>query len=301
MALKSMTGFGEATVARKGIELTVSLSSVNRKQMDVNVRMPSAMTALEYRVQEMVKEQLSRGRVNGTITMDRAANTGGQSVAVDMDLAKAYVSELRKAGKELGLTDGLRTDVLLRVPGLISIEQKTGTEDVLPVLEAAVKAALKKLMTMRVQEGRELTVDLRDRLKTLEVWMKEITGFSETITVAYREKLIARLEKAGLENLAEDERVVKEIALFAGVPIWTNSHFLKPDPNLPSSPRSAPSELVTPACSRAHSVHPPGFAKLLPIAKRLARQQRPSEASLVPDPQEGEGSVLARLVVLPSR
>jgi uncharacterized protein (TIGR00255 family) len=215
MALKSMTGFGEATVARNGVELTVSLSSVNRKQMDISVRMPSAMQSLEYRVQEMVKAQLSRGRINGTITMERSATTGTQSVSIDMGLAQAYVGELRKAGEALGLVDKLSSDVLLRVPGLISIEQKASTEDVLPVLEEAVNAALEKLLAMRVQEGNELAADFNERLKTLEGWMGEIETQSETIPAAYRAKLIDRLEKAGLENLAEDERVVKEIALFA--------------------------------------------------------------------------------------
>ncbi|MFC1467766.1 YicC/YloC family endoribonuclease, partial [Verrucomicrobiota bacterium] len=215
MALKSMTGFGEATVARKGIELTVSLSSVNRKQLDVNVRMPSPLLALEYRVQELVKEQLSRGRVNGTLSMDRSSAQGKQSVSVDMDLAQAYVGELRKAGEKLGLADGLRTDVLLRVPGLVSVEQEMGTEDVLPVLESAVKSALKKLLAMRVQEGKELTDDLRARLVTLEEWIKQIKAQSGKVTAAYREKLITRLEQAGLENLAEDDRIVKEVALFA--------------------------------------------------------------------------------------
>lgn len=215
MALKSMTGFGEATVAREGIELTVSLSSVNRKQMDVSVRMPSALTALEYRVQEMVKAQLSRGRVTGTITMDRTATTGGQCVSIDMALAEAYVSELRKAGEKLGLSDALSTDVLLRVPGLVSVEQKTETEDAVPVLESAVESALEKLMAMRMKEGRELSIDLSERLVTLEGWMGEIEGFSETITAKYREKLLARLEAAGLEELAEDDRIVKEVALFA--------------------------------------------------------------------------------------
>lgn len=215
MALKSMTGFGEATVVRKGIELTVSLSSVNRKQLDTNVRMPSALLALDYRVQELVKEQLSRGRVNGTVTMDRASVSGKQTVSVDMELAKAYVSELRKAGEELGLTDGLRTEVLLRVPGLVSVEQKMGTEEVLPVLESAVKEALKRLLEMRVREGKELAEDFRARLGTLEDWMTQIKAQSGNVTKAYREKLIARLEKAGLEDLAEDERIVKEVAVFA--------------------------------------------------------------------------------------
>jgi uncharacterized protein (TIGR00255 family) len=179
------------------------------------VRLPSQLLSLEFRVQELVKAALSRGRVNGTITMERSAGNGQQMVSVDMDLAAAYVNELRKAGEQLGLADGLRTDLLLRVPGLVTIDQKVGTEEVLPVLELAVNAALDKLQVMREQEGKELADDLSARLLTLESGMAEIGTYSESVTEAYRAKLFARLEQAGLENLAEDERMIKEIALFA--------------------------------------------------------------------------------------
>ncbi len=215
MALMSMTGFGEASASGNGVEITVSLSSVNRKQLDTNVRMPSAILSLDYRVQELIKTKLSRGRINGTISMSRVACENASSVSIDMDLARSYVAEIRKAGEELNLPDSLKNDLLLRVPGLISIDQKNSTEEILPILDEAVNAALDKLMDMRAKEGVELKADFENRLSTLENYMEKISALSTNVTATYRQKLITRLEQADLTDLAEDERIIKEVAIFA--------------------------------------------------------------------------------------
>ena len=147
--------------------------------------------------------------------MNRVACEGASSVSIDMDLAKAYVDQLRKAGEELSLNDNLKNDVLLRISGLMSVDQKNSTEEILPVLDEAVNTALDKLIEMRIKEGIELKADFESRLKILESGMKKIEALSQNVTANYREKLIARLEQADLTNLSEDERVIKEIALFA--------------------------------------------------------------------------------------
>lgn len=76
-------------------------------------------------------------------------------------------------------------------------------------------AALRGLSKMRTAEGKALEKDLRDRLDLLEDAVKSVGRLSSTVVSAYREKLFLRLKEAGLDNLASDERIVKEIALFA--------------------------------------------------------------------------------------
>ena len=63
-------------------------------------------------------------------------------------------------------------------------------------------------------EGRELAADFRARLKTLESILSEIRGRAPQVVSNHRNKLFQGLEKAGLTDLAKDERVLKEVALF---------------------------------------------------------------------------------------
>ncbi|HSR87313.1 MAG TPA: YicC/YloC family endoribonuclease, partial [Pontiella sp.] len=112
--------------------------------------------------------------------------------------------------------DDLSAESIARLPGVVSVDQDNLDADhVSAVLEAAMQAALRGLSKMRAAEGRALAADLRERLGLLENAAKAIGKLASGVVSAYREKLFLRLKEAGLDDLAADERIVKEIALFA--------------------------------------------------------------------------------------
>jgi len=81
-------------------------------------------------------------------------------------------------------------------------------------LEKALGTALKKLVAMRVREGRELAEDLRARLNMLEGMLQEIKKRAPQVLSKHRKKMFQGLESAGLNDLEKDERILREIALF---------------------------------------------------------------------------------------
>jgi uncharacterized protein (TIGR00255 family) len=215
MALKSMTGFGEGTASAGGIRVTVEISSVNRKQLDVNINLPRNLIALDARVQGLVRKEFSRGRISGIVRVETANGAVG-TVKVDDQLAAQYVEGIRAAAKKLKLADDLGAETLARFPGVVSVEQENLDADhVSTVLDGAMDKALRGLARMRLAEGKALAMDLRERLTLLEGGMKNIRALSAHVVKNQRDKLFQRLEEAGLDDLAADERMVKEVALFA--------------------------------------------------------------------------------------
>ena len=215
MALKSMTGFGEGAASASGMSVTAEVSSVNRKQLDINVNLPRNLVTLDALVQSKVRAEFSRGRVSGIIRVESADGSSG-SVTVDEKLAAQYVKSIRATAKKLKLADDLGAEGLTRLMGVVSIEQDSlDTDQISAVLDQALGKALKGLAKMRSTEGKALEKDLRERISLLDEGMKAISKLSPTVVVAYREKLFQRLEEAGLEDLASDERIVKEVAIFA--------------------------------------------------------------------------------------
>ncbi len=211
--LKSMTGFGAGSATADGVELSVELSSVNRKQLDVSLRLPYALAGLEARVQKIIKETVSRGRISGTVQLDLPDGSGG--VQLDVKNAAAAVKQLRAAAKTLKLADNLGAADLLRIPNLFqSAAADLDADESFQTLEKALRAALKKLEAMRVREGRALEADFRERLKILEAILAEIRRLAPLVVSRVRKKLFQGLEKSGLENIENDERIVREIALF---------------------------------------------------------------------------------------
>ena len=212
MALKSMTGFGAGRARADGVSLSVELSSVNRKQLEVAVRLPPQLISFEPRLQKIVQQHLSRGRVSGTVQLD--VSDGETTVRVDEKRAAAVVSTLRSSAKKLKLDDDLSASMLLKIPNLLEVETaEKNPNDLFQGLEKAVNIALKKLVVMRAKEGRELGDDLKARLDELETILQKIKTAAPAVLSKRRKKMFQGLEKLGLENLANDERVLKEIAL----------------------------------------------------------------------------------------
>jgi len=215
MALKSMTGFGEGTASAEGIRVVVEISSVNRKQLDIHVNLPRNLVTLDAQVQQMIRSEFSRGRVSGIGRVDATQGFAG-SVKVDGKLAAQYVEGIRKTARKLKLTDDLCAESIARLPGVVTVDQDNLDADhVSTVLDKAMVTALRGLARMRLAEGKVLAADLRERLGLLEEAAKAIGRLAGGVLAGYREKLFLRLKEAGLDDLAGDERIVKEIALFA--------------------------------------------------------------------------------------
>lgn len=214
--LKSMTGFGAGSAKADGVQVTVELSSVNRKQLDVSLRLPPALAGTEAQAQKIIKETVSRGRISGSVKMEAPDSSG--EVHLNVKMANAAVKQLRAAAKKLKIDDNLSAADLLRIPNLLDFQCLEKTEETgsagFQTLEKALRAALKKLDAMRSREGNALQADFRERLKTLEAMLAEIRKLAPTVVSKVRKKLFQGLETCGIENLEKDERVLREIALF---------------------------------------------------------------------------------------
>ncbi len=212
-----MTGRGAAAVAGRLARVEVELSSVNRKQLDVDVGLPRFWAAFESRVQELVQSRLARGRVTGEIRVTWAEAAQASGARVDLGLARAAVAALRAAAKQLELPDDLQASALLALPGLVAFEPRPRDLDAAwPTVRQALDAALAKLQAMRRKEGAALGRDLRARLATLRKLAGEIAARAPGVAETYRANLLQRIAAAlPGTDLAADERLLKEVALFA--------------------------------------------------------------------------------------
>ena len=213
--MRSMTGYGRGQSVHNGAKFTVELNSVNRKQNDVVVSLPRELAELEPRVRDAINAEVSRGRLTVVI----AYHFGGgapQNLALDRDLAKAYLRAMRGLQKELGVGGDIGIETVLRATGVIKApEEQISSDSAWPHVEAALKAALADLLRMREAEGRHLAKDLDKRLKLVRDFVTKIRKHLPGVVKRFRESLHERIQKAGLELAIDDERLVKEVVVFA--------------------------------------------------------------------------------------
>ena len=123
---------------------------------------------------------------------------------------------MRALQKELNAPGEITIGTILQAPGVMRLpEQVINAQEVWPVIERALRAALADLIKMREREGRHLAKDLIRRLKAIRKYLKEIRALHPDVVKKYRAALLDRLQKAGLPIEINDERLVKEISFFA--------------------------------------------------------------------------------------
>lgn len=216
MSLKSMTGHGRGVGAASGIQIEAELSSVNRKQADVFVRLPRSLEALEPRVEEEIRKVVSRGRVTGEVSVRTSETARRQGVRVDEGLARIYLQEIRKTAKRVGLKDDLGASLLLGLPDVVRYEQAAeDAEKAWPLIQKALREALKNLVQMRAREGAALQKDLAGRFRKIAALARGVRKRAPGVVEGFRKKLLARLQAAGFTMQSSDERLLRELALFA--------------------------------------------------------------------------------------
>ncbi len=210
-----MTGYGRGEVDHGGVKLSVELNSVNRKQSDIVVNLPRDLAELEPRIRQTINERISRGRMNVLVTLQESAN-GARKLALDTGLARSYHEAMLTLQKELSAPGEITIGTILQAPGVMrSPEHSVGANEAWPVVQRALAAALTELIKMREREGKHLAKDLIHRLKVLRKEIKEIRALYPDVVKKYRNALLERIGKAGLNLPLEDERLLKEVTIFA--------------------------------------------------------------------------------------
>ena len=214
-AMNSMTGFGRGDASGAGTTWTVEISSVNRKQLEVVVGLSRELGDLEANIRNAVTASCSRGRVQVQVRCD-SAEASGSALKLNEELALQYATALDRLGSTLKLPNQFTLAEAARWPGVLELERSVpDAETAWPLIELALGAAMKGFLAMRGTEGLNLKADIQARLATLASLLKQIEARAGEVPQLYRKALLQRLQDAGLPVNLDDERLIKEIALFA--------------------------------------------------------------------------------------
>ena len=213
--MRSMTGYGRGDADNGGTKFSVELNSVNRKQSDIVINLPRDLAGLEPRIRQAINEKISRGRMNVVVALHQGVN-GAAALALDTALARSYHDAMLTLQKQLSAPGEITIGTILQAPGVMrSPEQSVDADDAWPTVERALTTALGELIKMREREGKHLAKDLIHRLKILRQEIKGIRSLYPDVVKKYRSALMERIQKAGLDLPVDDERLLKEVTIFA--------------------------------------------------------------------------------------
>jgi len=218
--IKSMTGFASVTREDERATMAVTIRALNHRYLDLQVRIPQALAAIEPEVRTLVGQRVARGRVELSLSLQLR-----QVPAVEVEFNETFGAALSAAidrARERGLVTGALTPGdLLRLPQALTIRERQGPADETADKELAVRAALviadalADLDTMRSREGDHLRQDLDQRRTLVADLVERVAAAADRGRAAMELRLAERVREIRLELQADENAVAQEIVKLA--------------------------------------------------------------------------------------
>ena len=213
--IKSMTGFGRAEEITDNYKLSVEIKSVNHRYLDLNIKMPRRFFPFEADIRNIVKEYVSRGKVDLFINyLDFKDKAGG--VYLNKNIVEKYLDIGLELCKEYKIVDDLKVSHLLQLPDVISIDEPELDEDEIKSrLFTVLKKACKVFLSTREAEGEKLFTDMSSKLKVLADTTENIDKRYPEVLEEYKSKLTLKVNELLSGASIEENRIATEVTLFA--------------------------------------------------------------------------------------
>jgi uncharacterized protein (TIGR00255 family) len=214
MPIYSMTGYARTQVrVHDQLAYTLSVKSVNHRFLDIQLRLPAGLDALEMELRRLLKENLVRGHVEVTLSVDRSTQ---QKTGYNRDMVSGYLDAFKQARKEFGIKGDPDLNAVLRMPGALQTETRSNNEEDAAALTESATAAigplLVELKAMRAREGEALEHILRACLDRLADAVKGVGALRPEVEQRYQERLTQRLT-AATGNEFNRQRLLEEVAV----------------------------------------------------------------------------------------
>ena len=212
--LKSMTGFGAATVENDAYKVIVELKAVNQRFLEMNFHMPRQFGQWEENLRQLIRNVAARGKVDIFINYVDKRETKS-TIRVDKGLALAYQAAMNELSDTLHLPRPDSAAMFAGFPDVLQVEQSLEMEGLQPVLEDAMQQALTVFDHMRQREGAHIAEDFEQRLQKLEGMRQQLITLAPAIVEERRQHLQEVLAEALAGKDFDETRIIQETALFA--------------------------------------------------------------------------------------
>ncbi len=211
--MRSMTGFGRSAVSDDKFSISVELKTVNNRFLDINLRLPGELQALESVVKKLISNRLARGRVEVNLQYDR--NDDAQ-FELNRPLIKGFLAAMKEMQDEFALSGEPDLNVIARLPNVVTTKKEEPSPQFLAAIESSFTEAIDALEIMREKEGSLLQGELTTLLDSIERRIPTIEAHSSAVSDEYQARLTKRINDALAKTDSQIEldqaRLAQEVA-----------------------------------------------------------------------------------------
>ena len=203
-----MTGYGKSVLHLSDKKVTIEIKSLNSKNLDLNVRIPSYYRVKELAVRKGLASSLVRGKVDFSIYIEMTADE--TSTTVNKGVVTEYMQQLRNVVQTGSSNDVELLKMAVKMPDALKTEREELNEDEWAEINVKIKEAIKEIIQYRIDEAASLEDDFKLRIKNIQSFLEEVKSFDEARIVFVKERLnkaIDELKVTTDENRFEQELI----------------------------------------------------------------------------------------------
>ena len=209
-----MTGYGRGSYETEGRSYIVEIKSVNHEYNDITIKLPKNLSFLEEKVRKQLQGEIRRGKIDVLVTFLNGSEKG-KKIIVNHELAKCYLQELPLLCEETGMPTHIPVIELIRLPEVLTIENKEEEELLWEELKEALRKALTTFCEARELEGEKIKQDLQQRISKVSDKIEEIFVYSAGLVKEYIVKLEERIKELLQTDIVDEARLAQEVVIFS--------------------------------------------------------------------------------------
>ncbi|MDR0365179.1 MAG: YicC family protein [Bacteroidales bacterium] len=211
--IKSMTGYGRSIVNFGAKTITIEIKSVNSKQFDLSLRLPSLYREKELEIRTMISSVIERGKTDILIAIESSME--GESYMLNQSLAGRYYKDLKQLSETIGEgSSDQYLSIIARLPDVFKSTSEMLDEDEWTAVSTSISETLKKIDVFRINEGDVLQSDFSFRVNAILELLNKIAPFEKERTQCIRLKLLNAFNDIEKNNEIDKNRFEQELIYY---------------------------------------------------------------------------------------
>tara|TARA_B110000503_G_scaffold116361_1_gene175400 strand:- start:3099 stop:3959 length:861 start_codon:yes stop_codon:yes gene_type:complete len=207
-----MTGYGKAEGVIGNKKITIQLKSLNSKQADVSVKVPSLFKDQELVLRKEIAKDLQRGKIEMYLSYE--ANEKENSYEIDEVVFQRYYNQLSLLNGKFKLDNSNLTATILKMPEILKAREESVNESNDNAVLTLLKEALVEINSFRADEGKTLELDLTDHINKIESLLAEALKYEDERTETVRTRILSNLEDAQQKDKVDMDRFEQEMIFY---------------------------------------------------------------------------------------
>ncbi len=208
-----MTGYGIAETVFKSKKITVEIKTLNSKQMDLAVKVPSELRSMELDFRNAISTRLQRGKADVAISI--VETDSGQNALIDGALAESYLKQIRQISEQLNIAPPVdMASLLFKMPGIFTAPEQDYDELLIEKINETITKALDIVDGFRIQEGATLKKDLLHRVELILGLLDQVEPYEKARHETIKQRLTKNLSDLTEEGKFDENRFEQELIFY---------------------------------------------------------------------------------------